>query len=231
MRAMEKKALAKKIETLPLFAGMSSEMVDELVKLFNGFVRHYPKSDYIYLAGDCIDSLCVLVSGSVQMILEDFWGAKTVIDGLEPGYVFTEKYFGTSGNESMVSYLVASDSEILIMPKARETMQEDLGNFPLGQLVYNMIDTIADNNTRLIEKNAIICQKSLRDKIIAYLLLQARENNSNTFTIPFNRTDFASYLDSDRSSLTRELTRMKNEKIIDYQKNTFVILNSLEEKK
>ena len=47
-----------------------------------------------------------------------------------------------------------------------------------------------------------------------------REN----ITIPFNRTDLANYLDADRSALTRELARMKEEGIIDYNKNTFTIL-------
>ena len=47
---------------------------------------------------------------------------------------------------------------------------------------------------------------------------------SKKFTIPFSRTDLANYLDADRSALTRELTRMRDEGIITFEKNTFVLI-------
>ena len=61
---------------------------------------------------------------------------------------------------------------------------------------------------------------------MAYLEQEARNKESHQFTIPFHRTDLANYLDADRSALTRELARMKDEGIIDYTKNTFTLLKS-----
>ena len=78
----------------------------------------------------------------------------------------------------------------------------------------------------MIEKTEILCKKTLRSKILAYLEQEARNQGSRQFTIPFNRTDLANYLDADRSALTRELARMKEEGLVDYNKNTFAILAS-----
>ena len=88
----------------------------------------------------------------------------------------------------------------------------------------NIVSILADNNTRLIEKTEILCKKTLRSKIMAYLEQEARYNGSDSFEVPFNRTDLANYLDADRSAMTRELARMKAEGLIDFTKNNFTIL-------
>jgi len=219
---MEKKQLPN-TSMQPLFEGLNPCQVNSIVKLFNGFVRHYSKADYVYLAGDCVENMYVLLSGSLQMIREDFWGEKTIIEGLGPGYVFTEAYLSKDKAESDVSYFVASDSEVLVLPLANETLKEQLDIAPLGKMLYNLIGIMARQNKDLVEKNELICKKTLRDKILTYLSQQAKLSHCTTFTIPFNRTDFASFLDSDRSALTRELTKMKEEGIIDFTKNTFTI--------
>jgi CRP-like cAMP-binding protein len=83
---------------------------------------------------------------------------------------------------------------------------------------------MADNNIRLVEKTEILCKKSLRSKILAYLEYETRYLEEKKITIPFNRTDLANYLDADRSALTRELSRMREDGLIDFEKNTFVLL-------
>ena len=50
-----------------------------------------------------------------------------------------------------------------------------------------------------------------------------KKAKKNTFEVPFDREDMASYLGCDRSALSRELAKMKNEGLIDYHKNTFRI--------
>lgn len=219
-----KKSTVLNVEGLPLFAGIPNEIVDNFVKVLNGFVKSYSKSDYVYLSGDCIDSLCILLKGSVQMVQEDFEGEKTVIEGLQPGYVFTEKYFGQGGNNSSVSYLVASDSEILFLPRAKEQIQQELNMFPMGRMVYNMLDIMAENQARLIQRNEITSKKKIRDRVMVYLNQQEMLHHSNSFDIPFSKTDLASYLEVERAALSRELGRMKDEKIIDFDKRHFVVL-------
>jgi CRP-like cAMP-binding protein len=59
---------------------------------------------------------------------------------------------------------------------------------------------------------------------LAYLEYETRYLEEKKITIPFNRTDLANYLDADRSALTRELSRMREDGLIDFEKNTFVLL-------
>ena len=209
---------------IPLFQGLEREEISEVLQKFHGLIKHFSKSDYIYLAGDCVENLCVVLDGTVQMIKEDIWGEKSIIANLGAGSVFAENFLGKLGDRSVVSYFVASDSEILMLPLGRALFEVNTASKASQRLMCNIVSTLADNNTRLIEKTEILCKKTLRSKILAYLEQEARNNDCRQFTIPFNRTDLANYLDADRSALTRELARMKEEGLIDYNKNTFTIL-------
>ena len=206
---------------IPLFQGLDMEEINEVLQRFHGLIKHFPKSDYIYLAGDCVENLCVVLEGTVQMIKEDIWGEKAIISNLGAGSVFAENFLGRLGDRSVVSYFVASDSEVLMLPLGRMLFDSNTNSKASQRLMCNIVSILADNNTRLIEKTEILCKKTLRSKILAYLEQEARNNGSHRFTIPFNRTDLANYLDADRSALTRELARMREEGLIDYNKNTF----------
>lgn len=210
---------------IPLFQGLDMEEINEVLQKFHGLIKHFPKSDYIYLAGDCVENLCVVLEGTVQMIKEDIWGEKAIIANLGAGSVFAENFLGRLGDRSMVSYFVASDSEVLMLPLGRTLFDANTSSKASQRLMCNIVSILADNNTRLIEKTEILCKKTLRSKILAYLEQESRNNGCRSFTIPFNRTDLANYLDADRSALTRELARMKEDGLIDYTKNTFELLD------
>ena len=209
---------------IPLFQGLDREEINEVLQKFHGLIKHFPKSDYIYLAGDCVENLCVVLEGTVQMIKEDIWGEKSIIANLGAGSVFAENFLGQLGDRSSVSYFVASDSEVLMLPLGRTLFDSDTSSKASQRLICNIVSILADNNTRLIEKTEILCKKTLRSKILAYLEQEARNHGCRSFTIPFNRTDLANYLDADRSALTRELARMKEEGLIDFTKNNFELL-------
>ena len=209
---------------IPLFQGLDMEEINEVLQRFHGLIKHFPKSDYIYLAGDCVENLCVVLEGTVQMIKEDIWGEKAIIANLGAGSVFAENFLGRLGDRSVVSYFVASDSEVLMLPLGRMLFDSNTNSKASQRLMCNIVSILADNNTRLIEKTEILCKKTLRSKILAYMEQEARNNGSRSFTIPFNRTDLANYLDADRSALTRELARMKEEGLIDFTKNSFELL-------
>ncbi|WP_405379518.1 Crp/Fnr family transcriptional regulator [Phascolarctobacterium sp.] len=223
---MPTKMYEPRYEEISLFAGLDRNEINEILQLFRGSIKYYPKNDYIYLAGDCVENLCVVLEGSVQMLKEDAWGEKSIIANLEEGAVFAENFLGKLGDRSSVSYFAASNTRILMLPIGRD-YYDSLGNcYAVQKLLCNIVGALADNNTRLLEKNEILCQKTLRSKIMAYLEQEARYSGSNHFTIPFNRTDLANYLDADRSALTRELGRMRDEGIIAFEKNTFTIAHA-----
>lgn len=91
-------------------------------------------------------------------------------------------------------------------------------------LMENMMRSLAKSNIRLNTKIQVLSQKTLRDKILTYFELLAEQNNSNEFTLPFNREQLACYLGSERSSVCRELSKLSEKQIIRISKNQIALL-------
>ena len=220
---MDVRMSVQNLVDLPLFQGLDVEEISEVLSRVTVLVKRFRKSDYIFLAGDCVENLCIVVNGKVQMVKEDIWGDKSIIANLGAGSVFAESYLGRRHDKSIVSYFAASDSEVLMLPFGR-FLENPHNSKAYNKLMCNIVAILADNNSRLIEKTEILCKKTLRGKILAYLEQEAANAGTKKFVVPFSRTDLANYLDADRSALTRELARMRDEGLIAFEKNTFEIL-------
>jgi CRP-like cAMP-binding protein len=87
-----------------------------------------------------------------------------------------------------------------------------------------MMNLLAFKNLQMHQKLNILSKRNLREKILAYLQINASKTKSKTFEIPLSRNELADYLNADRAALSRELGRMKDEGVIDFSLNSFKIL-------
>ena len=67
-------------------------------------------------------------------------------------------------------------------------------------------------------------QRTTRDKILSYLSMESQKNKSSKFDIPFNRQQLADFLSVDRSALSKEMCKMRDEGIFKFNKNHFELL-------
>jgi CRP-like cAMP-binding protein len=89
------------------------------------------------------------------------------------------------------------------------------------RLIRNLLWAVSQKYFELQERLACLIQPTLRDKLLFYLKGVANKAGSHTFNIPFDRAALAEYLNAERSALSRELSAMKRDQLIDYYKNTF----------
>jgi CRP-like cAMP-binding protein len=87
-----------------------------------------------------------------------------------------------------------------------------------------MVRVIAAKNRELMRKVEVVSKRTIREKVLTYLSLQAQSQQSRYVELPLGRLELAEYLCVDRSALTRELAKMQEEGIIDFDKNIFRIL-------
>lgn len=212
-----------------LFDGFTLDEVKELLSTSSMLVRHYHKGDYIYLAGDVIEHICLVVTGTVQVLREDIFGDKSIVGNINAGWTFGESNFAFRGRHSQVSYMAVKECDLLLLPFSRMT-SANIGNTDLfGKYLTNIVRLVAQSNFELVSKLDVLGKKSLRSKIMSYLEKEAEKAGTEKFVLPFNRTELANYLDADRSAMTRELFRMKDEGYITFEKNVFAVLKHLEE--
>lgn len=184
----------------------------------------YKKGETVLLEEDHVKHVGIVLSGTVDMIKEDLWGNRTLLIRSHKNEMFGESFACGDDSLSVVTFAVSSDARILFLPfkKVMHTCNNTCVFH--HQLVENMVRIIANKNRDLMRKIEVISKKTLREKILAYLSIQAQIHGSRYFEIPLGRLDLADYLCADRSALTRELARMREEGLIDYDKNCFRIL-------
>lgn len=208
----------------PLFSGIAPQDRAAMLHCTGYHISDYKKGETIAFEQERILHIGIVLEGKVDMIKEDIWGGKTLVSRMGKNELFGETFACGSDSLSVVSFVVSEAARVLFMPFCKATHTCSNACEFHQKLVENMVRIIADKNRDLLRKIEVISQKTLREKILAYLSLQAQQQNSRYLELPLGRIELAEYLCADRSALTRELSKMKEEGIIDYDKNIFRIL-------
>ena len=212
---------------LPLFSEIKEDDLLVMLDCLGAFIKDYKKDEYIYLCNEDIESIGIILSGKVQMIREDMWGNKTILVNMISPELFGETSTCGSSMNATVSFEAVEESTILFVP-----FKKVMNSCPVTceyhhKVIKNMVTLIADKNVRLMQKIDVTSKKTLREKIAAYLTLQAEKYNSMEFNLDMGRVQFAHYLNADRSAVTRELNQMAEEGLIEFHKNSFRIIGKL----
>ncbi len=212
------------LKNIPLFSGIKEKDLKSMVRCIGAYEKGYKKGEFISIEKESVKCIGIVLDGTVHMLKEDLWGNKSILSIIEKGELFGESF--TCGNTfiATVSFFAASDINILFLPFKRVMHSCNMSCVFHHRLIENMVTLIADKNVKLMEKLEILSKRTLREKILTYLSLQAQKENSKYITIPMGRSQMADYLCVNRSALTRELSNIKADGLIDYHKNTFHLL-------
>lgn len=211
---------------IPLFHGIEQDKLDIMMKCIGAIRKNYSRNDFISVENKSIKNIGTVLSGTIHMVKEDLWGNRTILAIIERGGLIGENLACGSVYNTTVSFFAAKKTELLLLPFAKVLTSCDNNCTFHHQLIHNMVTLVADKNQQLMEKMEVTSKRTLREKILTYLSIQAQKSNSLYFDIPLGRIDFADYLYVNRSSLTRELNAMRAEGLIDFEKNTFRIIRS-----
>lgn len=213
-------------EKIPLFSGIHGKDMGSLLHCLRGFVKTYAKGEYIVLYNESVECVGIVLEGSVHMIKEDLRGNKSIMAAIEEDELFGETFACGADLISTVAFVAAAPVKILFV-HFNKVMRSCSNSCEFHhKLIENMVTLMANKNARLMEKLDITSKRTLREKIAAYLMIQAQRNKNTVFTISLGRLELADYLCVDRSALTRELGNMKRAGMIDFKKNTFHILET-----
>ena len=208
----------------PLFDRIGDESLKEMLGCLNAKERSYKKGDVVFAEGDKAKYLGIVLEGSVQLVRVDYYGNRSILANIEPPQLFGEA-FACAGLKSLpVDAVAAADTKILLLDAPR--IARPCGNAcPChGQTILNLLHIVAKKNLVLHQKIEITSKRSTREKLMTYLLLQAKNAKSHTFTVPYDRQELADYLEVDRSGLSAEISKLRNEKVLECRRSTFTLL-------
>ncbi len=208
----------------PLFAGISGQDLEQMFSCLDAQVISYQKNEAVFLEGDKVRFIGLVLSGKIQVIREDYYGNRNIVANLGPQEIFAET-FACAGVPSVpVSVFAAEKSEVL-----RLDCKKILSPCPNScgfhrKLIENLLQVMARKNLYLSNKLDLLSQRTTREKLLAYLSGEAKKAGQNEFSIPFNRQELADYLGVERSAMSAQLGRMRDEGMLEFHKNHFRLL-------
>ncbi|MBQ7783385.1 MAG: Crp/Fnr family transcriptional regulator [Oscillospiraceae bacterium] len=207
-----------------LFSGVSDEEIKAMLNCLQARLCTYKKGEYIIKQGEHIHNIIVLVEGKLHIQRDDYWGNRSIINMVSVGDMFGEAYAAPESGALMNDVLAVEDSIVIFFDVNRIiTVCSSACRFH-SMVVKNLFFAISEKNRMLIQKLTFMTKRTTREKLIAYLSEESKRQNSNEFSIPFNRQQLADFLSADRSAMSNELCKMRDEGLIEFHKNRFVLL-------
>lgn len=202
-----------------LFQGLSEGEKETALHALSVTERVYQKGELIFSAGDIVDRMGLVISGGVTIESSDLWGNRTILSHIAPGQFFAETYALLKDEPMLVDVCVNEESRILFL--RLDTLQT--AEHWTVKITRNLLTISARKNLTLSLRSFHTAPKTVRERVTAYLNTEALRQRSRTFRIPYDRQQLADYLNLDRTALSKELGRMRNDGLIEFRKDHFVL--------
>ena len=206
-----------------LFQGIKEDEIKHVLQCLNAREKKYKKDEIIYRAGDNVSEMGLVESGSVNIVVNFYWGNSNIFGHIGKGEIFAENYAAIPGKELACDVVAVEDTEVLFLDVGKLTTTCQHACTFHRRLIQNLLRISAMKNLNMSNRMMHIAPKSIRERLLSYLSEQAIENGSAHFTIPFSRQQLADYLGVDRSALSNELSKMHKDGLISYRKNEFTL--------
>lgn len=213
-----------KLPSSPLFAGVEAHDLESMMQCLSAKERDYKKNEFIFHTGDSIHHIGMVLEGTVHMMKEDVWGNVMILGEARSGDLFGEVYACAGVEHLEVSAVAKTDTKVLFLDIQKVLTVCSNGCEFHTKIIRNLLTSIATRTLAMTRKVEHMSQRSLRDKVLSYLSSEAVKAGKNEFDISFNRQQLAEYLSVDRSALSAELGKMRNEGILEFKKNHFRIM-------
>ena len=208
-----------------LFHNMSDSDIMNITHCMDLNARTFPADSYLFFLNDTVNSVGVLLEGEVEIVKETITGGRHIIAILNTSDIFGEGIVCTSDRLSPVTAKTRTAATICFIPFERILNTCSNSCDFHTRLIHNMMLILGEKNLFLNHKIDLLTLKGMREKLATYLLTFSKQVNSSHFNLPFNRNELAEFLNVSRTSMCRELGRMKEEGLIDYHLNRVKILD------
>ncbi len=212
------------LQETQLFEGCGKENIEAMLGCLQARLRTYKKGSFVLRQGERLDKIMVLAEGKLHIQRDDHWGNRSIINIITPAEMFGEAFAAPDSGALLNDVLAVEDSVVFLFDLNRIiTVCSSACRFH-SMVVQNLFFAISEKNRKLVQKLGYMSERTTRGKLIAYLSDEAKRQNSSAFSIPFNRQQLADYLSVDRSAMSSELCRMRDEGLLRFDRNRFELL-------
>lgn len=207
-----------------LFWGIDDAEIEAMTRCLGMRACEYQKGEYVYRSGESVHSAALLVSGSLIIQKDDYWGNRSIVSHIAAGEMFGESY-AMQNSEAIANDVIACEDSVAVLFEVQRllTTCSNACRFHM-RVIENLLQSISAKNRILTQKIDHMSKRSTREKLVSYLSAQSKIAGSASFDIPFNRQQLADYLAVDRSAMSNELCKMRDAGMLTFQKNHFSLI-------
>ncbi len=204
-----------------LFETINDENLLRMLTCLGAKVSFFDKKFTVFSEGMPAKYIYIVLSGAVQIYTTDYFGNRSILSNVTKGEVFAEAFACANLDSTPVSAIATEESEVMFIKADHilHTCENHCGFH--GQLIFNLMRSLAKKSIDFHKRIEATSKRTTREKLLAYLTAEAKEKGTNSFDIAFDRQELADYLEVDRSGLSNEISKLRDEGIIENRKNHF----------
>lgn len=209
------------LQTCVLFQKFSDEELTALLGKLEHTLREFPKGTTLAIEGEPCDHIGVVLTGRLE--LQNLYpsGRAMTVTFLASGHTFGEAILFTPTHRFPITITASEASQVLLIP--REALLKGLSEN--ARLLENFLGLLSGKLFMLNRRVRLLSMDSIRQKFCDYLINQYKHQKSKTLRLPVNRQKLSDLLGVQRPSLSREMIHMKEEGLIDYDKEIVTLLD------
>ncbi len=177
-------------------------------------IKKYERGELI--SPDEITDVGIVLNGSMKIYKNDLSGGISIIEHIEPGELIGETSVLLSDISENITYICSKKTDVAYF--------DWKSVFKNPQLAERFAVMLAENRKKLRERAMVLSGRSIRDKLKCYFEITAAKKGKKSFTLPGTMGSIANFLSVDRSAMSREIKKMKEEELIKIEKHTVTIL-------
>jgi CRP-like cAMP-binding protein len=216
------KRVFEAVKSNPLFQGIAFSDFERMLSCLSARTAVFCKGDVILLSGNAVSFVGLILSGGVQIIKEDINGNVNILTELSVSELFGEVFACAGISHSPVTVQASEDAEILFIDYKMIITSCSAACPFHARLIENMLNLLAHKNLMLNQKIEILSKRTTKEKLLCFFDYQ--RGAAKKFAIPFNREELARYLGVDRSAMSNELCKLRNDGLIRFNRNEFEVL-------
>ena len=204
----------EELRGVPLFKDLLPDEIEKFVKFTGTTVKRYPRGERVLEAFAPHANIGIIVSGEAQILSLDRLGNETVGHSIESGAMFGT--VSTILGEDLIATSVQLTTEAVILWVPYRSLLiagPKLGRMH-GIVMKNLLETFSRKNVLMMQKVELLSQKTLRERMILYLLQRERRQGSERVRVP-GRVQLAKELECNQSALTREIAQMQADGLVE----------------
>lgn len=216
------------LQKCPLFYDISQQNLSDMLDCLGTKVTSCKKGVTVIKENDPANNIGIVLSGSVQIIRNDYFGNRSIVASIGPAELFGESFACAGVARIPVTVIASEFTEVLFIDCRKIIRSCSSACLFHQQIIYNLLKVMAEKNLIFHQKIEITSKRTTREKLLAYLLLQAQKNHSDCFEIPYSRQELADYLDVERSGLSVEISKLCRQGIIETDRKKFRLIRKEE---